>query len=243
MTDLEKENEKLKEMIDFKSDLISMMAHQLRTSLSASKWVLKMFLNGELGKLNEQQKVFLQKTYDNNEGMIDLVSETIDINKEDSTEITYNFGERNIVEIIEGVVHDFKAEAKERGVEIVFEKPERAVIICDCERIKTALQGLVENAIKYNKKGGMVTIKSKKTEDNITVSVSDTGIGIPESEKGKIFDKFFRTSSAKKKESVGSGLGLFAVKKIVERHKGNIWFESKEGEGSTFYISLPISIS
>ena len=85
MENLESENKKLKEIVEFKSDLISMMAHQLRTSLSASKWVLKMFVDGDLGQVTEEQKVFLKKTYENNEKMISLVSEMIDINKEDNT--------------------------------------------------------------------------------------------------------------------------------------------------------------
>jgi signal transduction histidine kinase len=240
MENLESENKKLKEIVEFKSDLISMMAHQLRTSLSASKWVLKMFVDGDLGQVTEEQKVFLKKTYENNEKMISLVSEMIDINKEDNTEIIYTFVQKDINEIIEDVANDFTGEAKERKVTINYTTGAPVLIKCDVEKIRTAVQGLIENAIKYNKENGGVFIKVEKKEREVILSVRDTGIGISEKEKESIFDKFFRAINAKKKENIGSGLGLFAVKRIVERHDGRIWFESREGEGSTFYISLPL---
>lgn len=240
MENLESENKKLKEIVEFKSDLISMMAHQLRTSLSASKWVLKMFVDGDLGQVTEEQKVFLKKTYENNEKMISLVSEMIDINKEDNTEIIYTFVQKDINEIIEDVANDFTGEAKERKVTINYTTGAPVLIKCDVDKIRTAVQGLIENAIKYNKENGGVFIKVEKKEREVILSVRDTGIGISEKEKESIFDKFFRAINAKKKENIGSGLGLFAVKRIVERHDGKIWFESREGEGSTFYISLPL---
>jgi len=240
MKDFEQENKDLEEIVEFKSDLISMMSHQLRTSLSASKWVLKMFLDGELGEVSDEQKIFLKKTYENNEKMINLVSEMIDVNKENNTELTYTFAEHDIVEIIDEVITEFAGEAKQRKVKITFTKPKEIILNCDSEKIRTALQGLIENAIKYNKEGGDVLIDINKEQGNMTISIKDTGIGINEEEQSGIFEKFFRAKNAKKKESVGSGLGLFAAKSIIKHHKGKIWFESKEGVGSTFFISLPI---
>ena len=240
MEDLRDENKKLKEMVDFKSDLISMMAHQLRTSLSASKWVLKMFIDEDLGHVSDEQKVFLQKTYDNNEKMICLVSEMIDVNKENNTTILYNLSHNDVAEIMDEVLSEFIGETKERKVTIHFTKPAEILVNCDPEKIRTAFQGLIENSIKYNKEGGEVFVSFDADEHEVTISVKDTGMGIKEEEQVHIFNKFFRTDNAKKKESVGSGLGLFAVKSIVERHKGKIWFESEMGVGSTFFITLPI---
>jgi len=102
------------------------------------------------------------------------------------------------------------------------------------------LQNLFENSIKYSKLNGKVFISLKEKSDFIEVSIKDTGIGISEEGKKNIFEKFYRDSTAQKKESVGSGIGLFTVKKIVEGHEGKIWFESTEGEGTTFFFTVPI---
>lgn len=236
---LEKENKKLKEMIEFKSDMVSMMAHQLRTSLSASKWVLKMLLDEDLGKITEEQKVFIKKTYESNEKMICLVSEMIDINQQEDMEVSYNFKDHDLSETIDDVITDFSGEAKERKVTIHFKKPAPIHTTYDEDKIKTAIQGLIENAIKYNKENGDIFVEIEDDSHDVTISIRDTGIGIAEEEKENIFNKFFRTKKAKKKENIGSGLGLFAVKSIVGRHKGKIWFESIEGVGSTFFITLP----
>lgn len=242
MKDLEQENKELKEALEFKSDLISMTAHQLRTSMSATKWVLKMLLDGDLGPLTEEQKIFIKKTEDNNEKMITFVSEMIDINKEESREIRYTFGKYNLKELVCNTVGEFRGEAAKKDVSLKchceeFSKP----VEVDREKIQTVIQGLVENAIKYNKEGGSVTLSSKEDGDFVIISVEDTGIGIAEKEKEKIFDKFFRTDSAKKHESIGSGLGLFVIQRIVERHNGEIWFDSKEGIGTTFNVKIPFN--
>lgn len=244
MKNLEEENKKLKEMLEFKSDLISMMAHQLRTSLSAAKWVLKMFMDGDLGDINGEQKLFIKKAFDNNEEMIDLVSEIIKINKEESSSIVYNFVKEDLVPILEDIIDSFRGEAMEKKVKLLFEKESESICAhVDKEKIKTAVQGLIENAIKYSKEyGGEVLVSiNKEGERHVKISVKDNGIGISETDHEKIFNKFFRTKEARKKDNMGSGLGLFAVKKIVERHSGKIDFESKLDEGTTFWITIPTS--
>lgn len=240
MEDLKSENAKLKEMVNFKSDIISMISHQLRTSLTASKWILKMLLDGDLGELTEEQRNFIKKTHENNEKMICLVSEMININKENNTEITHDFDHHDIVGIVEDVLEDFIGEAKEKKVTIHFTKPNEIFIRCDQNKIKTAIQALMENAIKYNKEKGSIFVNLESDGHDVTLSVRDTGIGICKDEHDQIFNKFFRAQNAKKRENVGSGLGLFATKNIIDRHGGKIWFESKENEGTTFFVSLPI---
>jgi signal transduction histidine kinase len=243
MDKLEAENKKLKEMVEFKSDLISMMAHQLRTSLSASKWVLKMMLDGDLGPITDEQKTFLSKTYESNEKMIHFLSEMIDVSHQEDTDIIYTYEENDIVDIVDDVLTDFTGEAKQRKIAIHFKKLGTILIECNADKIKTALQVLIENALKYSKEGGDIFVNIDRGDHDITISVKDSGIGIGQEEKENIFNKFFRAKNAKKKENVGSGLGLYAAKRIVEKHKGKIWFESEEDKGSTFFISLPIQSS
>jgi signal transduction histidine kinase len=110
----------------------------------------------------------------------------------------------------------------------------------DPEKISLVIENLLDNAIRYNLVGGTITISLDLKNDEIEFSIEDSGIGIPESEKSNIFQKFFRASNALKKETEGSGLGLFVAKNIVEAHGGKIWFESEEGKGTTFHFTIPI---
>lgn len=236
--------EKLKKLLNAKSEMVSIGAHQVRTSLSAIKWIIKMFLDGDLGKLTAEQENLLRKAYDGNDKAINLVSEILLVNKSaEVVEKKYTFSKSNIIEMIESVIFDFSGESLWRGIEIILLKPKDKVpeIEIDKEKILVVLQNLIENAIKYSKYHGKIFVSVKTEKENIEISVKDAGIGISEDSKTKIFEKFYRTENAQKKEAMGSGIGLYTTKDIVEKHGGKIWFESKENEGTTFFVSLPIS--
>ena len=238
------EVEKLKQLLNAKSEMVSIGAHQVRTSLSAIKWIIKMFLDGDLGKLTAEQENLLRKAYDGNDKAINLVSEILLVNKsEEVVEKKYVFEKVNIVEMIENTIFDFSGESLWRGIEIIFLKPQTVLpeTKVDKEKILVVLQNLIENAIKYSKYHGKIFVSVKIEKENIEISVKDAGIGISEDSKIKIFEKFYRTENAQKKEAMGAGIGLYTTKDIVEKHRGKIWFESKENEGTTFFVSLPIS--
>jgi signal transduction histidine kinase len=240
---LERENERLKELNAFKSDVISISAHEMRTSLSALKWILKMFLDGDVGALNAEQGNLMKKAYDSNERMIGLVNEMLSINHSDEVNLTYELEKTQIENIIDEVLFDFMGESYKRRIELIFLKPETPMplLYIDQAKIRVVIQGLIENAIKYSNEGGKVFITTKHVGESVEISVKDTGISINEEDKPHIFEKFFRARNAKERDSVGSGFGLYTAKNIIEHHKGKIWFEAKEGLGSTFYISLPIT--
>ena len=239
---LKKENEELKKMNELKSDWISISAHQLRTSLSAIKWILKMFLDKDFGILTPEQDGFMRKAFDSNERMLALVNEMLSLNHVEQTSLRYDFIPTDIIALIESVLFDFTGESYKKGVEVIFLKPDTAIpsVALDVEKIRVVIQNLIENAIKYSGKGDRVIISVHEKEGYIEVSVKDTGIGIPLNEQDKIFDKFYRATNAQAKDTVGSGLGLYTTKGIVEKHGGKMWFESSENQGSTFYFSLPI---
>lgn len=246
MEEIEKlkiENEKLKEMNAVKSDLISISAHQLRTSLSALKWILKMFLDQDTGKLTNEQEGLVQKAYNSNERMIALVNDMLTLNHSEDTTIPYNIESIDILNLVEQTVFEFSGETSKKGVELMFLKPENPLPLlrCDEKMIRVVLQNLIENAIKYSDQKDKVFISLKQSDKNIEFSVHDTGIGINKEDQDQIFHKFFRAPNAVAKDEVGSGLGLFTTQKIVERHNGKIWFETKEGNGTTFFVTLPIS--
>lgn len=241
---LRAENEKLKKINSIKSDLISISAHQLRTSLSALKWILKMFIDKDLGKITNEQEGFIQKALDSNERMITLVNDLLTLNHAEDTTIKFNFKEVDIVELLEQTIFEFSGETHKKGVELIFIKPytDFPEVSCDIEMIRVVFQNLTENAIKYSQANDkiLISLKYNKDENNIEFSIHDNGIGIKPEDQSKIFEKFFRAENAIAKDYVGSGLGLFTTKNIIERHKGKIWFESNIESGTTFFVTLPI---
>lgn len=242
---LAQENERLRQENATKSDLISISAHQLRTSLSAMKWILKMFIDGDFGELTAEQMNFMKKAFESDDRMIRLVNEMLSINHaEDSLEAMHP-EETDIVKLLDEVVFDFTGESYKKGIQLIFLKPDHPLkaIVVDPEKIRVVIQNLVENAVKYTEKDGRVFVHVVEKENGIEISVRDTGIGIDVADQPSIFEKFFRAPNAKKQDVVGSGLGLYTTQRIVENHKGKIWFESVIGQGTTFFVALPNTLT
>ncbi len=238
---LKEENEKLKKLNSFKSDVISISAHELRTSLGATKWLLKMCLDGDLGVLTADQSKLLKKAFESNDRMIGLVNEMLSINHTEEASLSYTPQPTDIISLIDNIVFDFVGESYKRGVELLFLKPENPpkVLHVDQGKIRFVIQNLIENAIKYSNDGDRVLITLSETQDTLIISIKDTGIGILDEDKSKIFEKFFRSKNAKEKEEIGTGLGLYTSKRIIEKHGGTMTFESMTGQGTTFSVSLP----
>ena len=239
--DLAKENEDLKQDIAAKSDLISVSAHSLRTSLTSMKWILKMFLDGDFGTLTGEQKSFMEKAFASDERMIRLVNEMLSINHAEDMMDSMNPVAIDTVKMLEEINFDFTGESYKRGIELIFLKPAAAIspAFGDSDKIRVVYQNLVENAIKYSNKGDKVVITVTETSSGIEVSVRDTGIGIAAADQPSIFQKSFRAENAQKQDSVGSGLGLYTTKRIVEKNNGTIRFESNPDTGTTFFVTLP----
>ncbi|PCI19063.1 hypothetical protein COB64_04345 [Candidatus Wolfebacteria bacterium] len=237
------ENENLRNINELRSDLITMSAHQLRTSLTSIKWVIKMFLDNDFGTLSDEQKEYMQKMFDSNERMVGVVNEMLAINHSEDLESSYNLESSNIIEVIQSVVSDYMSESKKKGIGIDISELDTSLpdVYIDKEKIRIVIQNLVDNSLKYSKEGDTVKISATQHDDMVEVSVIDHGIGINEKDKENIFNKSLRTESAKNKESVGSGLGLYISKKFVETHRGTIWFESTEDEGSQFHFTVPLA--
>ena len=256
-TDIKKlleENERLEKMCSARTDIISISAHQIRTSLSALKWIIKMFLDGDLGKLTTEQENLLKKAYEGNNRAIYIVSELLLANKsENIIEKEYVFSKIDLTELINNCIFDFSGEATARGIEMIFLAPEDKLPLAeiDEEKIRVVIQNLLENAIKYSNMHSKIFVSLKQKDNMIEVSIKDTGIGISEDGKKRIFEKFYRDREAQKREAVGSGIGLFTVKKIIEKHGGKIWFSSESGNatdtenpksgGTTFLFTVPVS--
>lgn len=237
----DKSREKLVERM--KTEFVSLAAHQLRTPLSAIKWTLGMFLEGDLGALTQEQKEFINKTYQSNERMISLISDLLDVTRIEEGRYVYKSTLANLVDLVSSVIRETKDEVKKKNLKLSFKKPLRELpgVMVDAEKIKIAIENLVSNAIKYTPSGGkiVVSLSYLKKNKEVELSVKDSGVGIPEDQRDRVFSKFFRGANVVRMDTEGSGLGLFISKNIIESHGGRIWFESKENEGSIFYFVLP----
>lgn len=226
-----------------KTEFVSVAAHQLRTPLSAVKWILRMIIDGDLGPMPQNQKEFLERTYKSNERMIKLVNDLLNVSRIEEGRFLYNLKSASLDKIIKTAVSNFSSEAAKKGLQLEYKgaKSKLPNIKMDTEKITVAIQNLIENAINYTKTGGIgISVEFLKKDNNILFTIKDTGIGIPQTQQKRVFNRFFRTTNALKTETEGTGLGLFIAKNIIEAHGGKIWFESKERKGSTFFFTLPV---
>lgn len=240
--ELTKANELLRELDERKSEFLSVVAHQLRTPLSGIKWTLNMILGGDLGPLTNEQKTFLMKGYESNQRMISLIEDMLGADRIGSGKLRYRFARVQIMDIIDNVLYDLIQLAKKKDITLTFQDRNMNLpkVYVDSDKMRDVVLNLMENAIKYSPNKGTITIEAKEDNGFIKVSIKDQGIGIPKEQQKNIFSRFFRASNAIKVQTDGSGLGLFIVKGIIEKHGGQIWFESEEGKGSTFYFTVKI---
>lgn len=235
-------NQKLQELDKIKSDFISVAAHQLRTPLSGIKWTISMLLNGDMGPLNTDQKTFLMKASESNTRMITLVNDMLIADGVQSGRVHYGFEHINIVDLIDNVLFEITPQASKKNITIRYKSTVENIpsVYVDPEAMRLVIQNLLENAIKYTVDGGTIEIDIKKESDHLLISIADNGIGIPPDQVKNIFVKFFRARNAIKKETDGSGLGLYITKTTIEKNGGTIWFDTTEGKGSTFYFTAPL---
>ncbi|MGM0439025.1 MAG: ATP-binding protein [Patescibacteria group bacterium] len=230
-----------------KSEFVSVAAHQLRTPLSGIKWTLETFLEEaaeEKQKLNEDEETLIRKAYNANERMVNLVNDLLNVSRIEEGRYVYDPETTDIYKVLNPVINDYKETFKEKdGLEFKVNKVKNKLpkVKVDPEKIGIVIQNFLDNAIKYTDEGEVVLSVNMTNDDKIRISVQDDGIGIPEEQQERLFNKFFRAENVQRKDVEGSGLGLFISKNIIEAHGGDIGFNSTEGEGSIFYFTLPIT--
>lgn len=233
-----------REIEKMKSNFVSIVSHQLRTPLSAVKWLLEMILGEDVGKISEEQRDFLTRAFDSNERMIVLVSELLKVSRLESGKIQPKPEKINVEAIVRGVVGDHSVNAKAHNCELVINEPQKKIpeIEADPVLIENVLDNFVSNAIDYarHQNQNSIQITTSTSKGQVLVSVKDEGIGIEKKDFDKVFGMFYRGDNATKARTDGSGLGLYIAKLMIELSGGKVWFESEYEKGSTFYFSLPI---
>jgi PAS domain S-box-containing protein len=227
---------------NLKVEFISVAAHQMRTPLAAIKWAFEILLSSDDEKIVPELKKIVENGFESTNRILKIVNNFLDVDAAESVNSEYVFAPVNIQKVIDDVFSGVSIAAREKDIELVFENEGQLLpyIQADQERLGMIMQNLIENALKYTIEEGTITVKAEARPRDLLISVKDEGIGIPAAEQKNIFSKFFRAENAKKTQTDGNGLGLHTTRRVVERHGGTIWFESVEGQGTTFYFTIPL---
>jgi len=240
--ELSRANDKLQQLDRMKSEFVALVTHQLRTPLSGIKWSLSMLLNNEMGEMTSEQKTYLLKTYESNERMIDLINDLLQADRLESGMMKFSFQPTQLLDLIDNILIEMSPLAEHKKIRLIYSSREEVpTLSIDPQNMRVVLQNLLENAIKYTPAGGDVTIGVRNKGHCVEITVKDNGIGIPTKDQKNIFQRFYRAPNAVLTETVGSGLGLYIVKNIIDHHQGTIAFTSEPGKGTMFSITLPVS--
>jgi PAS domain S-box-containing protein len=241
MKENEKQLEEAREYDRIKNEFFANISHEFRTPLNVLLGTLQLIeIHNKKGTYNIDKYISIMKQ--NCYRLLRLVNNLIDITKIDSGYYDINMGHYDIVKIVEDITVSVAQYIEGKGLSFEFDTDiEEKVIVCDPDQIERIMLNLISNAIKFTKPGGKISIYIKDKGSSITISVKDTGIGIPKEKQKVIFERFRQIDKSLTREHEGSGIGLSLVKSLVEMHDGTISLISESGRGSEFIVELPVN--
>lgn len=220
-------------------EFVANVSHELRTPLTTMKSYLEALGEGLWRDENIAPR-FIEVTQTETERMIRLVNDLLQLSKLDSKDYKLNKSWVNFSRYFHKVIDRFEL-TKNENIKFIRKIPEEAIFIeIDEDKITQVLDNIISNALKYSPQGGNITFRAKELSDEILVSVTDEGVGIPKSELAKVFDRFYRVDKARSRKLGGTGLGLAIAKEVVVAHGGRIWAKSQEHKGTTIFFTLPL---
>ncbi|MFN3929516.1 MAG: ATP-binding protein, partial [Thermoflexus sp.] len=231
--------ERLRELDRLKTQFIANMSHELRTPLNSIIGFSRVILKGIDGPLTEAQRQDLTAIYNAGQHLLGLINDILDLSKIEAGRMELHFAEVDMREIIRGVMSTAVGLTRDKPIELRQEVPEDLPPVwADAQRARQILLNLVSNAAKFTDQG-FIAIRAWADESFVTISVQDTGIGIPKEKQEEIFQEFTQVESGTTRRYGGTGLGLAIARRLVELMGGRIWVESEVGKGSTFFFTLP----
>src|SRR4051795_12468728 len=228
-----------RELDRLKDDFVATVSHELRTPLTSMMGFLEMIREGEAGALNDEQKRFLAIVYRSSERLQRLVGDLLFVVRLDANGLQLQFSDVRVDDIVRESVESVAALARSREIDLRADVRPVPHVWADKERLAQLVSNLISNAIKFTPGGGTVTARVYSDGRDAVVEVEDTGIGIPTNEQSRLFQRFFRSSTATEQAIPGTGLGLVISKAIAEAHGGSIAVRSETGAGTTFTVRLP----
>lgn len=232
---------KRKEVEQMKTDFISLASHQLRTPLSAIRWFSEVLRDEKSGPLTPEQQSIVAQLHDATVGMIGLVGTLLDITRLESGRVIVEPVPTDVKELVRSLLEEVDHRASNKSISLTCSCDGTIPVVpLDPTLVKEVYMNLLTNAIKYTPEKGEVRLHVAIDGDFLHSTIQDNGIGIPESDQSRVFDKFYRASNVRQNDPDGTGLGLYLAQAIVRSSGGKIWFESAVGKGTTFHFTIPL---
>lgn len=236
--DLERANDKLKELDNLKSEFLSLASHQIRGPLAAIKGYASEIMEGDFGEVPKNLSEPIKTIFSSCDSLTDLVEDFLNISRIEQGRMKYEMATFDLAVLVKQVINEVKPNIDAKGLELKTEIVENSLIFADQLKIKQIINNLIDNSVKYTP-GGYILISVFKKEDKVIFSVKDSGVGIKKETMSKLFQKFSRAEDASEANILGTGLGLYLAKQIIIAHKGDIFAKSDgEGRGSEFVVEF-----
>jgi len=221
-------------------DFVANVSHEFKTPLTAIQGFAETLLAGALD--DPQNRIrFLEIILEHSRRLARLTEDLLKLSKMDADRLELEIRRLSVSQFVESCIETAQRPAKEKDLNLSVKLPERLPdIAADRPRLTEVLQNLLDNAIQYTPSGGQIRVSAAANGNEVTFTVSDTGIGIPRSDQPRIFERFYRVDVARSREVGGTGLGLAIAKHLVEAQGGRIWVESEVGRGSQFHFTVPV---
>lgn len=230
----------LRKLERVRRDFVANVSHEFRTPLTAIQGFAETLLAGAIDDPQNRTR-FLEIILEHSRRLARLTEDLLVLSKMDAERLELEIRRLSVSQLIESCLETAQRRAAEKDLRISVNATQRLPDIAgDRRRLAEVLQNLLDNAIQYTLPGGQIVLSAESGQDEVVLTVSDTGIGIPQADQPRIFERFYRVDVARSREAGGTGLGLAIAKHLVEVHGGRLWVESEVGQGSQFHFSVPL---
>jgi two-component system phosphate regulon sensor histidine kinase PhoR len=230
----------LRKLERMRRDFVANVSHEFKTPLTAIQGFAETLLEGALEDTQNSRR-FLEIIRDHAVRLSRVTSDLLKLSLIEAGRMELEKRAVVVSDLVQACVETVRLKAERKGVALSAESAgDLPPLLADASRLREALLNLVDNAVQYTPSGGRVSLKAARVGDSLVIAVSDTGIGIPRAEQGKIFERFYRVDDARSREAGGTGLGLSITRHLVEAHGGRVELQSEVGRGSTFLLILPM---